>query len=137
MVRNPWARLVSLYRHLQCTSETVPPFTIWLKTVAPNGSGGGGGSWQKWRRYGGWSTSHFIAGPKGEPLVDRVIRLEDVDRDLIPFLKTLDLPGIEEQSVPHANAREATDYRRWYDDDSAAWVRDRYNDDIERWNYTF
>lgn len=140
-VRNPWARLVSLYemirqglgRKSKCLS-----FNQWLYAIEPYGPGGGGEDWMRWRKYGTYSLDHFASDDKGSLLVDKVIRLEDIDSQLIPFLKGLKLPGIEEEVVPHKNkgVRESH-YAQYYSKEAAQRVREMYAYDIERFGYDF
>lgn len=138
VTRNPWARAVSLYRHVMQAEPDVGDFKSWLHGVRPDGAGGGGGPWERWRRYGAWSASAFLADCNGKCMVDQVIKLEDLQEALPPLLASLGLEGVSASDVPHANTRSlGEDYRPWYDDDSAAWIADRYRLDIERWKYRF
>lgn len=137
VVRNPWARLVSLYAHIQQDYGLDLPFADWLRTVEPSGRGGGGEEWERWRRYGAYSIEHFIKGEAGELLVDEVLRLEDLESTLRPFLASLGLPGVESAELRHRNRRVTADYRTYYTPETAAWVRERYAYDVETYGYEF
>ena len=138
VTRNPWARAVSLYRHIRQAEPSVPTFKHWLRFTKPDGIGGGGAPWERWRRYGAWSATTFLADAHGDCLVDRVMRLEDLQDELLPYLESLGLTGVSASELPHVNRRsQGDDYRHWYDDESASWISDRYRVDIERWHYSF
>ena len=92
-VRNPWARLVSLYHHI-AQKQSPPPFMDWLYTIQPYGRGGGGERYPRdsWQRFGTYSIEYFIKDEEGNILVDKVIRLEDINHELLPFLNALKVP---------------------------------------------
>ncbi|MEM1111198.1 MAG: sulfotransferase family 2 domain-containing protein [Pseudomonadota bacterium] len=138
LTRNPWDRAVSLYRHVKQADPTTPEFKQWLRTTEARGRGGGGGPWERWRQYGAWSATYFLSDRNDECLVDHTIRLEDIESELLPYLRSLGISVAEDCSVPHANTRgHGEDYRPWYDQESAGWISRRYRDDIERWHYVF
>ncbi len=138
LVRNPWARLVSLYRHVHQADAATPAFADWLPTTAPDGAGGGGEDWQRWRRYGAWSIAHYVSDGAGGTLVDHVLRLEDIAVALKPFLAGLGLPGVAARAIPHSNRRaDGRPYTSWYTPATAALVASRYRYDIRAFGYRF
>ena len=137
LVRNPWARLVSLYRHVCEIDPATPGFFDWLFTTEPHGRGGGGEDWQRWRRYGAWSIAHYIGDGAGGTLVDHVLRLEDIATTLKPFLEGLGLP-VAAHEIPHSNRRaDARPYTSWYTPAAAGVVASRYRYDIATFGYRF
>ena len=137
-VRNPWARLVSLYEHVQRATGQELVFADWLFSIKPSGEGGGGEPWERWRRYGAYSIEHFIKDESGNVLVDRVLRLEDLDRALTPYLRALGLPVAETMPISHKNRRRAErHYSDYYTDDTATHVADLYRYDIVHYDYAF
>jgi len=136
-VRNPWARLVSLYEHIGRSNQP-GPFNQWLRTVQSSGMGGGGENWQRWRRYGAWSIENFISDPDGSILVDQVIRIEDVKTRLLPYLAELGLPVID-SAFPEVKNRGSygRHYSEYYDDETVNYVADRYRYDIDNYHYVF
>lgn len=140
-VRNPWARLVSLYEMISQNAgeeSNRHAFTRWLYMIKPYGPGGGGEDWKRWRKYGTYSLDNYASGDTGGLLVDKVIRLEDIGRELIPFLKTLNLPGIEKLSVPHINKRsKERHYTRYYTKETEQYVGKLYSYDIKEFGYKF
>jgi len=140
-VRNPWVRLVSLYemiRQQETYSDNFPGFTEWLYTIKPDGTGGGGEDWQRWRKYGSYSLENFCKGESGEIMVDKVIRLEDIDHDLLPYLKKLNLPNIGNLFIPHINKRNNTKhYTQYYNKETELYVTKLYHYDIREFGYKF
>ncbi|MGR8935812.1 MAG: sulfotransferase family 2 domain-containing protein [Gammaproteobacteria bacterium] len=136
-VRNPWARLVSLYEHIHRDADEKIPFTNWLFTVMPYDRGGGGEDWERWRRYGAYSIEHFIKDSSGNILVDKVLRLEDIDRALIPYLSTLGLAMNNMLPIGHKNRGAKSDYRDYYNAETREHVADLYRYDIVNFGYGF
>lgn len=139
VIRNPYSRLVSLYRMIRAVDRLwqmrdraglpVPDFTDWLRATRPHGRGGGGRRHQRWRRYGAWSARSWTQGADGAPLVTDILRLEDLPEALPPLLDELGLPHAP---LPELNRRPATDWTGWYDAPTAALVARRYAWDLER-----
>jgi hypothetical protein len=140
-VRNPWARLVSLYEmilRLEKSPDKFVSFSEWLYTIKIDGTGGGGEDWQRWRKYGTYSLGNFCRGDSGELLVDKVIRLEDINRDLLPYLKSFNLPNIENFDVPHVNKSIVRQhYTQYYDEKTLLHVDQLYQSDISEFGYKF
>lgn len=153
-VRNPWARLVSLYRMIFEGSPgraagmrrrlargvglhpSPAGFRRWVRTVQTDGPGGGGPPDQRWQVYGTYSARAYFGDEEGRFLVDRIIRLEDMDRDLPETLARIGLPGGDRVSIPKVNVRGG-DHRPYYDEATASYVGRMYADDIERFGYSF
>lgn len=136
--RNPWARIVSLYRHVKQDAEGVPPFAEWVDTIAADGAGGGGEDWQRWRKYGAYSLECYANDEDGTPLVDEVVRLEALESELKPLLARLALPGVLERPIPRRNDRSQGErYAGYYDDRSRELVASLYRAEIERFGYAF
>jgi len=65
-VRNPWLRLVSLYRYLlRSDLPQKPSFADWLKASRPDGTGGGGPDHVRWLKYGTYSLAAFAGDGTG------------------------------------------------------------------------
>jgi hypothetical protein len=136
--RNPWARIVSLYRHVREEDARTPRFPEWVATIAPDGAGGGGEDWQRWRRYGAYSLASYANDQDGRPLVDAVLPLETLEEELRPFLAALGLPGVAERALEHRNDRSnGESYVGYYDDEARARVAAFHRDEIERFGYVF
>lgn len=154
-VRNPWARVVSMYRSLGYQGKC--EFKQFLS-----------GAFKKklWRsRY--WFVGpqyEFLYDENGTPLVDFVGRFENLQKDFDHACRQL---GIPETVLPHANnsdnkkikfglkprqlakywsqrlrlrnkrGSKRKDYVEYYDDESRAMVADWYKKDIELFGYQF
>lgn len=137
LVRNPWARLVSLYQHIKSLQVMTPTFDVWLHRVRPDGIGGGGPPWERWRRFGTYSISAFAGDHDRCLMVDRVLRLEDIGTELKPYLAELGLPDVYERPIPHLNRREARPYVTYYEVASRDLVGELFADEIETYGYEF
>ncbi|MEL7251462.1 MAG: sulfotransferase family 2 domain-containing protein [Bacteroidota bacterium] len=137
-VRNPWARLVSLYEHINRSNSFDIAFKDWLYTIEPYGKGGGGEDFQRWRKYGAYSIEHFIKDKEGNILVDKVLRMEDIQNELRPFLAAMGLSDVHRAVLNHSNKRKSTRaYTKYYDGTTKAYVAERFRYDIVNYGYTF
>ncbi len=150
-VRNPWARLVSLYNMIYHTraqpslTEKLkkrffcrpPAFADWLQQIDAGGKGAGGAKDQRWQVYGAYSIKNYILAENGEKLVDKVIKLEDIDTELPDVLKTIGIPEAESLTVPYVNKRTSRSYAEYYDARSRARIEELYRYDIETFGYRF
>ena len=136
-VRNPWARLASLYAMIRSLdSEMKLTFTSWLETISPHGPGGG--SELSWRKFGAYSLAAFAGGGGDELFVDEVFRLEDI-ASVPDKLRRRGLPLAPGVLAPHVNRTHGSiDYRQLYTTKrSIELVGERYADDIRRFKYKF
>ncbi|NRA42928.1 MAG: hypothetical protein HRU21_11575 [Pseudomonadales bacterium] len=107
-------------------------------SIKPYGSGGGGEETARWQRYGAYSIEHFIKDSDGNILVDKVLRLEDINHEFIPFLQALKLPVEQNAYIIHRNSREGEkNYREYYSKRSADYIADIYRYDIINYGYQF
>ncbi len=148
VVRNPWARLVSLYNHLLSTRRfrwerrlgTVGrSFETWVEQTRPSGDGAGTKG-NRYRRYGSFSVPAFCgdADGDGEPsehlLVDGFLQLERIDADLVELEQRLGIPLPQLEQV---NTRPHAPYREFYTERTRDLVAERYRWEIERFDYEF
>jgi Sulfotransferase family len=136
-VRNPWARLVSLFHHVY-RNASPPPFDDWIRSVQPFGAGARGDDAERWRKYGSYSIEHFIKDESGGILVDKVIRTEEIDRTLTPYLRALGIPVRADQRLPCRNVTgSGRRYVDYYTRQTADRVRWLYRYDIASYGYEF
>ena len=143
-VRNPYPRLVSLYRMIADVDGLwrwrrrmglgQTSFSRWLHETQPYGPGGGGRIHQRWRRYGTWSAQTWTTNAQGARLVTDILRLEHLDRELPVLLAEMGLPV--RAQLGHVNARSKTDWSHWYSPQARALVADRYAWDLKRFSYS-
>lgn len=151
-VRNPWARLVSLYNMIYFTRAprsltgkvraairrfTSPSFKQWLKKTRTDGDGAGGPPDQRWQVYGTYSIESYTRDDDGKPLVDEVLKLEEIDSTLPVLLKRIGIPDADSLHVPRVNTRRARDYSDYYDAETIELVAQRYRYDIEHFDYHY
>lgn len=152
-VRNPWARMVSLYRFL-CQKRFRATDSFDQDRVRRVG-------------FGAWlmEDEFFMAEdrlPEGEPWIMRECWKGDGGADLPPmqrrpqlwwldgcdfigrfeaikedFQSACALAGIPGPTLPHINRTSGDDWRREYDDESIAFVARHFAPDIARFGYAF
>jgi hypothetical protein len=141
-IRNPYARLVSLYRMI-CRVDGVwkfrarcgvqPGFNRWVLSTRPGGRGGGGRPYQRWRRYGTWSVEQWISDAAGVPLVTGIVRLEDLAQGPAPLL---DLLGLPVAPLPVRNCRPPVDPATWFSAPALRVMAHRYAGEIREFGYS-
>jgi len=148
LVRNPWARLVSLFemirRHEGERLAGVLPwrdvrrdFATWLKGVDPGGNGAADGDGRpRVRRYGATTFDAWAGDGGGGEMVDAVLRLEDIEEELPALFSRMGLPA--PRAVPRrARGLYLRSHQRYFDVESRDWVAARYAAEIERFDYRF
>ena len=148
MVRNPWSRLVSLYEmfafregrlvsRLRRRATRHRGFRAWVRTVDPEGRTTVGPGLEKGViRFGALSYVAFAGDENGQPLVNEVIKLEEIEVRLLPLLERLGVPP--PRRIPKiGRGRYPGDYRDFYDDETRELIGSLYEEDIERFGYTF
>jgi len=139
-VRNPWSRLVSLYRMIQSFNKPHPimPFSDWLLATRTDGHGGSVGidPAQLWARYGAYSLDNFVCDEHGRRLVDQVFRMEDIHH--IPGeLRRHGIP-LDVDLMPRRNSRTPVDLDMYYRTPALkAVVAARYAKDIAEFGYRY
>jgi hypothetical protein len=148
MVRNPWSRLVSLYEmyafreggqlsRLRSRSTRHEGFRAWSRTLDSKlGRGVAPGVQKGVIRFGAFSYVGFAGDENGRPLVDEVIKLEEIDSGLPPVLERLGVP-LPRRVPQTGRGRYHGSYRAYYDDETRELVGALYAEDIQRFGYTF
>jgi hypothetical protein len=130
-VRNPWDRMVSVYRrtdpHLL---EHVRGLGIELRDLAFA---------EFLARTAGIEHAHlaeqarFVCDASDRVLVDFVGRFETLEKDFRTVCRRLKT----EAPLPRLNASQRDDYRSYYDERTRALVAQRYRRDIDVFGYAF
>lgn len=131
-VRNPWARMVSLYRFM-CQKTWYPRDAFDQQAMRAQG-------FKSWLMDG-----HFIMAEETETVpmqrrpqmywldgCDYIGRVEDMPHS---FHEACRLGGLGERSLPHINRTSGGDWRAEYDNDTAEFVAHWFAPDIERFGY--
>lgn len=120
LVRNPWERLVSLYEWKRAGAlEQFPAFSGWLLNVLPHDS---------------LPANRLTGCEFGSGLVNRTIRLEDIESELPGLLDWIGLPNVKMQ---HLNRNEHPPYESYYDVPLREFVALKHAKDIEAFDYRF
>jgi hypothetical protein len=140
VVRNPWARLVSLYEMIYrhpLKKYYRPKFSRWIKSIDQSGVGAGGKVHQKWRRYGAYSVENFI-GDDIESLVNEFVKLEELNLKVPTILNNLNILDVGTEGVPHVNkGRRNSEYHSYYDKGARDFVAEKYACEIDMFDYKF
>lgn len=161
VIRDPWARAVSLYQY--CQEQVSPlgesymrvglwdmserdknraiaeldgkPFSWWLTTWCDRHK------WSPWQYIGDekgvfrYDQLSWFTDKDGSDLVHEIYRCEHLSslrRRLSKKLRT----QIEIKPVNYSTA-DTDDYADWYDDEARAFIEERFARDIKRFNYSF
>ena len=152
IVRNPWSRIVSCYKNkIQQFSKLNNGLLFYgferYNKILPIGAFDSDMSFEKFVKVISLipdylSDEHFrsqtslIPSQKGKLLVDRVSKLEELDRELRLIFKNC---GIDNIKMPYINKSNFSDsnYRDYYNTELKERVARRYRSDIETFGYTF
>jgi hypothetical protein len=137
-IRNPWTRLVSLYRYMQKTDlRGSADFATWLKQSRTDGPGGGGPDSARWLKYGTYTIDAYAGDGEGNLLVNDVFRLEDI-AEVPERLRARGIPIAEGAEAPWKNRRpESADLSTYYTRELIELVAQRYATEIEKFDYAY
>jgi hypothetical protein len=126
-IRNPWARVASLYHYARKQPRSVAhEAAIQARNIAEFLVSDGFADTAR--------TLDYMAHDKdGALLVDRVYKVETLAESLPEIEARLGF----ELEVPHLNASSNRDYRAIFDDESVEKVRQLFRSDIEAGQYQF
>ena len=128
-VRNPWARIVSLYSYHKSKWDKISSFSKYVKEYVPR--------WQAGvLRSPRWNTREMIHDYDGASLVDYVVRLENLKEDLSPIIEK-HFPDFYINYNIRKNSTEHDHYSTYYNEHTKSIVADLYHYDIEKWGYKF
>jgi len=140
-IRNTFDRILSLFKMLTRNRDFDKElFNRWVSTIDNKGAGGGGNDLDRWRKYGTYSIYNFINNENGNPLVTKIIRLEDVEKDLIKYLTIIGVPKlITDQSIPFINksGKIETNILEKYSDKNIDRMLKLYGKEISEFGYGF
>lgn len=137
-VRNPWARLVSLYEMTFHNKRTNPDFNEWIYQIQSYGKGGGGKDFERWRQYGSYSIDNYVMDESRNILVNRIVKIENIDSDLVPILKEIGIPNIDNITIPHINRGDRrSHYTSYYVSATLKRVEEMYQYEIKEFGYSF
>lgn len=138
-VRNPWARLASLYNMTRRNwgEQWDVSFSEWIKSLDPTGRSTSNMS-EKWYAHGAMSMVKFLSDQNGNLLVDRVFRIEDEAEALYTDIHARVGLDRVQRGLGHRNrASKPYDWRSMYSLADRKEVLERYSDDIEYFGYSY
>ena len=141
VVRNPWERMVSLYRHrmrkLHLSYEGNPRntpedirvaqqgFIPWLLTTPSKGDS----------VLTRMAQSEWGKNRKGQYLVTKVLRQERLAADWLDLIEEFGLPCVSLKQANHNGG--SRNYRSFYNDEAREHVARHFEEDIRRFRYEF
>jgi len=147
VVRNPWDRMVSLYKfctEIKTNSRIGPKgyfipnkdiigldFNIWLTTKFHGVF--------KVKSLKGRSLTkipqlEWIDMPNNKIAVDHILRFENINEDFKSFCGEVGIPNYE---LPYMNKTNRKHYSEYYNDKSIDWVSKYFERDIKEFGYEF
>lgn len=133
IVRNPWDRIVSQFAYMQSRPDLMNFVGMQPKTEFKNYL-----RLIKKRQHVQWKPQlDFILDDDGTLLVDRICRLECLEKDLNEIFDVLGVCRDRDKAT-HANRSKRESIDHYYpDQESIEMVRDIYSKDIKFLNYSF
>jgi len=128
-IRNPWARVVSAYHKggWEYKRAEYPTFNSCVNSIKHDNISCPASKWHVTPLH-----RHLVSD--GELIVDRLIRIENLQED---FNIVCDKIGIPRQQLPHRNKTNHKHYTEYYDDETREIVAEKYAKDIEYFGYKF
>jgi len=148
IVRNPWDKVVSFYHYhkkrkwelFPWTLDNEPDFNTFIQRLFVDD--GGALAVDVFRGRSGESTHHlrlsnsldWISDEDGNVLVDFIGRVENLQLD---FNEICDRIGIKRRQLSHVNRSPHKPYHEYYNDISKDIVAERFQKDIDFFDYRF
>lgn len=133
-VRNPWDLQVSSFHHIQRERphlmQGMTDYKVFLRWKLD--------SRRPYQYHIDTSIERqmdYLVDMKNNMVMDFIGKYENLQEDFDFVCKTLGLPL--RQLPHHRQAKDRKEYRKYYDDESAAWVAEYFKQDIEKFGYTF
>ena len=140
-VRNPWDRVVSLFHHrmkmwhdgwvgtlkrkVKMRVKQQQLFDQFVKNQISD-----------WGRLEE-PVTHFISDDVGAPLVDDVLKFENISTVLPGYLSSHFGISLSPNQLPHKNRSHRKSYGRYYDAHTKSIIDSVYEADIKRFSYSF
>lgn len=121
-VRNPWDRMVSLWKFDKEKGLHSKNFEEWLLTSSARIS-----AHSSYEKY-------YLEDSLSSKCINFIGRLEYIQRDVHYICEKLSLPAIEVQKINTTNRKH---YSLYYTDSSIKFVEDLFKSDIKRFKYKF
>lgn len=127
-VRNPWSRMVSLYKALGYNQKYEFKHFVMKEFVEKE-----------------WEKNYWLVGPQsefncdqdGSPLVDFIGRFENLQDDFNYICQQIGIPAKTLGHVNKAPASQQKNWRDYYDNETKEFIADLYQRDINLFGYEF
>src|SRR6056297_3397320 len=128
-VRNPWDRVISLYKYriLRGRIDQKTSFKQWAEEMFSNPS-----LISKRKRVNVPQT-HWLVDEEGKFIVDFIGRFENFDADFNRLCKIINVKA----TLPHLNKTQHKHYSFYYDDKTRSIIENYFKEDIDTFNYKF
>tara|TARA_A100001015_G_scaffold316700_1_gene431727 strand:- start:188 stop:868 length:681 start_codon:yes stop_codon:yes gene_type:complete len=127
VVRNPYSRALSTYRHF-CGNTNLNEFKQFWKSGVLLGA-----DHNKIAHYR--PQINYVQNLQGEVIVPNILRFENLQADLPAFCASHDLPFHQLPVVGKVGGH--SEYRAFYDDEARDLIGTLFRDDLEAFNYQF
>ena len=111
-------------------------FKTWIGRLKNHGNGGCPFSHQKWKVHGAYNLLNF-AGDGRNLLVDKVVKLEDINTELPKILEQIGIPMPKE--IPKVNmgkyGTKGKNIKKYYDRETRKRVQKLYKWDMKKFGY--
>ena len=133
-VRNPWDKVVSHYHHrvkmnITDLKNRKVGFKDWIQLTYNDKDSY---YYDNPRMF--MPQVEWISDAQGRIIVKQVFRFERLNRDFNYLCEKLKLPN---KQLPHFFQSERTDYRDYYNSDTADLIRESFQKDIKKFGYQF
>ena len=133
-VRNPWARVWSLYTMIRKNGKYWHLYNNFSNFVNKLEYFSENKDLPTWFRFGASPLEKFIKSD-GKILVDHVFKLEDINVEFVDKMKGI---GINIDNIPHNNkVNKKYEYRKYYNNKLQKIVENLYQYEIKQYNYVF
>ena len=143
VIRNPWARMVSFYQHkmrkINKSTNGIPRnseedkkllnkgFSAWLlNTQNPSD-----------RVITKMPQLDWITDLNGKLVCDRIINIENYDKEMRHLSKDLALPKVLWKRYNSDKKRKTAEYKKFYDKKTISHIEKYFAKDIEKFNFKF
>jgi hypothetical protein len=82
-------------------------------------------------------VSRFISDDEGFDLVDDTLFFEEIEATLPEYLKENFEIGVPKSQIPHKNSSKRKNYRSYFDPSDKKIVKSVYEEDIDRFGYSY
>ncbi len=142
IVRNPWDRAVSWYSYhstQKCRKTAIcyqKSFEQWVKDgCISHWTNVDGTQWGDKTGNNPMNQHEFLINEKGKIGIDKIIKLENIEKELEILKKTFGIEG----KTPKVNKskRPKKNYKLMYDEEMKDIIYKKFNKDINLFNYDF